>query len=345
MFKISIVTNSLGGGGAEHSMNLLTNELADRGYSVTLVPINNGVKELAPIRGQIISLNRERESSVIQTLKILFEFKRKINSLHSDFVVLNCDLPELFGLFLSRRMNLIVVEHANPAWSTRQKLGRIVRILHFMKNSTFVAVSDHLRVWPTTRLPKAVTHNILPKVEGSIVETSSQEQVSRLVYIGRLAKVQKRPHWLIEISRRTKLPVLFVGAGEEEENLIQEAKSSGINAEFSGHQVDPWATISKGDLVVVPSLFEGDGLVAVEAIAKGIPLLLSDIRDFRRFELGEISYASSLDAFVNRILENKHSIYSLRVSKTDRERILKDRDPVLVGDTWAKIFEDLRGLN
>lgn len=345
MFKISIVTNSLGGGGAENAMNLLSNELNERGYSVTVVPINSGVKESIPIRSQVISLNRSRESGAIQTFKTLLEFRRVINKLHCDFVVLNCDLPELFGLFLPRTVKLIVVEHANPAWSTRQELGRLVRTLHFLRNSTFVAVSDHLRVWPTSRLPKAVTRNISPKIVESKVETPAQELVLRLVYIGRLAKVQKRPDWLVEISRRTKIPVLFVGAGLEEENLILDAKSKGVYAKFSGHQVDPWAIITKGDLVVVPSLFEGDGLVAVEAISKGIPVILSDIRDFRRFELEEIFYASSIDAFVDRILEYKNSISSLIVSKVDRERILKDRDSTHVGDAWAKIFRDLRGLN
>ena len=35
-----VVTNSLAGGGAERSMNLLVNELASRGMALSLVPIN-----------------------------------------------------------------------------------------------------------------------------------------------------------------------------------------------------------------------------------------------------------------------------------------------------------------
>lgn len=343
--NISIVTNSLGGGGAERAMNLLANELVSRGIFVTLLPINLGVDDLITIQSRVVSLNRDIDSGAISTLRILLNFRREVIQIKPDIVILNCDLPELFGLFLPKRIHLIVVEHANPAWTMRQRLGRFVRKVHFLRGTYFVAVSAHLRIWPTRTPPKAVTLNILPQSDLMMERISSTNKILRLVYIGRLAAIQKRPRWLIEISHKVGIPVLFVGAGEEFNNLVQEACEKGVSAEFSGHKLDPWDLVADGDLVIVPSLFEGDGLVVVEAIARRRPLILSDIQDFRRFDLRECHYASSIEEFVSSILKENNNLSNFIAKESDRDRILDGRSASMVGDTWVQIFQDLRGIN
>jgi glycosyltransferase involved in cell wall biosynthesis len=42
--------------------------------------------------------------------------------------------------------------------------------------------------------------------------------------------------------------------------------------------------------VVVPSEYEGDGMVVAEAILRGYPVLLADNPDLRRFALPELNY-------------------------------------------------------
>jgi len=168
-------------------------------------------------------------------------------------------------------------------------------------------------------------------------------QVKRLVFIGRLASIQKRPAWMIEIARILLLPVLFIGDGEEFEYLASKAELNAVPAEFLGHQLDPWSFTTTGDLIIVPSSFEGDGLVAIEAISRRIPIILADIPDFRRFQLSEVFYASTIEDFASRILEEKLKLANFVVPDLERSRILDGRGSINVGDTWVKLFQEKRG--
>ena len=54
-------------------------------------------------------------------------------------------------------------------------------------------------------------------------------------------------------------------------------------------------------LIIMPSEYEGDGLVAVEAIINGFPILLADNRDLRRFNLPSKHYFATLDDLKTKI--------------------------------------------
>jgi glycosyltransferase involved in cell wall biosynthesis len=340
MREVAIVTNSIGGGGAERAMNLLANELIKRNFSVTLIPINLGPPDSIQLKCKICPLERSPSSNLSGTFQALKHFRKLIQNINPDYIVLNCDLPELFGLFLPRQKNLIVVEHANPAWSTRQTVGRVTRFLHRLRKTSFFAVSSHLTIWPRGTLPKNIVNNIVEVSQAKLANVTVQNRLMRLVFIGRLARVQKRPAWLIKIAHELSIPVLFIGLGEEENSLKNLAVKEGVRAEFIGYQINPWSFLAQGDLVVVPSLFEGDGLVAVEAIANRVPVILSDIFDFRRFNLPDRFYATTLSEFVDKIHFYKESIDNLIVPTINRVALLQDRTPEVVGDVWEYVFNE-----
>jgi hypothetical protein len=63
---------------------------------------------------------------------------------------------------------------------------------------------------------------------------SSGNVVKRLVFIGRLTKSQKQPHWMLDISEYTNLPVVFYGDGLFKDELMLSAQARNLNAEFHG---------------------------------------------------------------------------------------------------------------
>jgi hypothetical protein len=83
-----------------------------------------------------------------------------------------------------------------------------------------------------------------------------------------------------------------------------------------------------------------DGLVAVEAIANRVPVILSDIFDFRRFNLPDRFYATTLSEFVDKIHFYKESIDNLIVPTINRVALLQDRTPEVVGDAWEYVFNE-----
>lgn len=101
-------------------------------------------------------------------------------------------------------------------------------------------------------------------------------------HVGRF-DYQKNQEFLIpilrkicEVNKNTKL--LFVGAGSTQENVRKLAEDSGVadHVLFLGSRADVSELYNAFDVFVLPSRFEGLGIVAIEAQANGLPCILSD---------------------------------------------------------------------
>jgi glycosyltransferase involved in cell wall biosynthesis len=322
-------------------MNMLVNELYDRGLCVCLVPINSGAADRIIPKCDVFEIRREWEGGAWNTFLAWVRFVKLVWNWGPTDLVLNCDVTEFFGATSPIHVrNLIVVEHANPAWSTRQAFGRIIRRILALRSAKWVAVSSHLTIWPSKGKPDAVLQNSVefpanPKV---IYQNDSKCKIERLVFVGRLAEQQKRPSWVLEIAHSLDYPVLFVGEGSMRKELMQNSEENGSKSEFSGFVTDPWSLILKGDLLLFPSAWEGDGLVVLEAMVQDIPFLLTDIPDFRRFNLPEENYCSSIENFKTRIREYSPSLELLRIPNEVRSPILDARNNKVIGDSWEKYF-------
>lgn len=73
--------------------------------------------------------------------------------------------------------------------------------------------------------------------------------------------------------------LMIVGDGKDRDDLIISAKALGIeaNVEFAGFQPDIREFMARCDAVIVPSVREGFGLAAVEAMAMGKPVVASAV--------------------------------------------------------------------
>lgn len=338
-----IVTNSLTGGGAERSMNLVANELSKRKWQVALVPINSSSPDLIAPKCEVFEVNRTWQGGYINTLTSLVKFNKIVKFWRPDVVILNTDLPEFFGAVLTQRCKLVAVEHINHPWKTRRVFGRIIRWLLKIKKTSWVTVSDHLSIWPSGNSPQKVIANAISSEDLSILSREPEKRrtaIDRLVFVGRLA-VQKRPEWLLEIAKQTCLPINFIGAGAMMESLIAETKLNNLDANFQGHVLHPWTLFREGDLLVVPSKYEGDGLVIVECIRMSIPLLVSDIPEFRRFQFPDKHYCLKASDFVDRIKEHEMNLEELIVPYDIAKGILDGRRISKVGNCWESLLSSI----
>jgi len=111
----------------------------------------------------------------------------------------------------------------------------------------------------------------------------------QLLFVGRLVKKKGLPTLLDAFamlhSRIGSLELLIVGSGPEEESLRQRCTDLGISesVKFLGsadHEALP-ALYQQSSVTVVPSIQEGFGLVVVEAIGCGCPVVASDLPPIR----------------------------------------------------------------
>jgi glycosyltransferase involved in cell wall biosynthesis len=100
-----------------------------------------------------------------------------------------------------------------------------------------------------------------------------------IVAVGRLIKLKRSEDLLITLSKLpTSIEVLFLGDGEEKENLISFSKVLGIDnrCHFFGRVSNPYKYMSKCDFFVSCSETEGFPNVLVEAMICGLPVISSD---------------------------------------------------------------------
>ncbi|NHV46012.1 MAG: glycosyltransferase family 4 protein [Candidatus Verstraetearchaeota archaeon] len=104
-----------------------------------------------------------------------------------------------------------------------------------------------------------------------------------VLFVGRLV-YEKGPHILIEaanILRRNDIKFLFVGEGSMKPYLLELGKKLGLSEKlyFLGHIPDDilYAIYKMASVAVFPSLYEPFGIVALEAMALGTPVIASAV--------------------------------------------------------------------
>ena len=72
--------------------------------------------------------------------------------------------------------------------------------------------------------------------------------------------------------------LFLAGEGEQFEEIKQKAKALGVSEHviFAGYRNDPNCILQAFDVLLLPSLYEGLPIVAIEAQASGLPCLLAD---------------------------------------------------------------------
>lgn len=329
------VTNSLSGGGAERATNILVNALTDSDQKVSLVAINDSPQDLIKPKCQIFELKRKWQDGLFSVFKAYFQLQLVIWKWKPEYLVLNCDIPEFLGSLTIGRHKLVVVEHATYPWINRIHLGKMTRRILNARNSKWVTVSDHLNIWGTQSLPDVSISNAISTTNLDRILPAGP--IKRLNFVGRLSQ-EKQPLWALEVAKETKLPIRIFGVGLLMNELKEYAIEQRIEVEFRGFVMNPWEFFDAGDLLLVPSIFEGDGLVVVEAIANRIPLIVNDIPDLRRFKLRDENYASNENEFSNVVSRNKNEIEIFIPEESVRHETLKNREPVAIAQRWVSFL-------
>jgi glycosyltransferase involved in cell wall biosynthesis len=334
-----IVTNSPSGGGAERAMNLVANELTSRGWPIALVPVNLGEPDLILPECEVFPLSRKWHGGLLGTITSILKFNKVVNAFDPTVIVLNCDLPELLGSLLLSKRTIVVLQHSSKPWDTRVALGRIIRRILKFRSSVWIAVSNHLEIWPFGSSPDAVLVNPLPPDEETL--PPSNNKLKRILFVGRLSP-EKCPGVAIEIALELGVDATVVGDGQLLNPLKESAERGQMRIHFAGWQKNPWSLFEDGDLLIIPSSYEGDGLIVIEALQMKIPFLLSNIPDFQRFELPPKNYCENLDDFVSRAREYSEKLDELVVPEVTSTRTLKQREIKTVGNEWEAFLNTLQ---
>jgi glycosyltransferase involved in cell wall biosynthesis len=327
--KILIVSNSISGGGAERSMRILNKEFNLQKIDSTLLCLNNSGQDV-PLGSEII-LRRKWKSGLWGTLTNFREFVQIYISISPEVLVVNCELPELYASMLPLRVKrMICVEHTSQPWAGRRKFGSIVRSLLFLRRAEWITVNkDESRVWP---LGSRAVHIANPVDSPQL--SDSNDSMTPFVFVGRLRE-EKGIRMILDAVTKTGKSISVFGNGTLEEELKN--KYSDV-ASFNGFIENPWRTISTFQTLIVGSEYEGDGIVVAEAILAGIPIILRDIQDLRRFTLSEDSYFKNNEELERKIEQAVTNPDIFRADQITREKLSVERSLEVVALKWRTLI-------
>ncbi|MGY6522413.1 MAG: glycosyltransferase [Mongoliitalea sp.] len=108
-----------------------------------------------------------------------------------------------------------------------------------------------------------------------------------IVSVGRFEIVKNQQLLINSLSKikNQKVQLILVGEGSERKNLENLIYKLGLKDRvlITGFVKDPFKWLEKADLFVLPSLSEGFGIAAVEAMQLGIPCLCSNVGGIQEF--------------------------------------------------------------
>jgi glycosyltransferase involved in cell wall biosynthesis len=196
-------------------------------------------------------------------------------------------------------------------------------------------------------IPNGVDYEIfdgLIRSEDSLKKIGNPDKV--ILFVGRLLKYKGAQHIINAIPElgedypNTKF--IFVGEDQGyEKQLIKLAKDLDVldKCIFTG-KIDEYNLLkyySIADVFILPSIGEGFGLVALEAIVSGVPVILADVGGLKHI-LSEIGgYPINMTGEVTeQIAENVKHVFS----DTDvKMEIAKQKEVVKRDYTWKRVAE------
>jgi glycosyltransferase involved in cell wall biosynthesis len=267
----------------------------------------------AGVNAEVVRVPPKRHTHdvVLQHLAFARAFRRLLRKNRPDIVHTNFAVPSIVARLIATMEHVPVVVSTQHElygsmsmyyrWGlrlTRRCCRAIVYVSNVVAHSFGVPIQQpNTDGYATGSRADIVIHNgvDLMKIRAAI-RTVSARVPGRIVCAGRLVEV-KGQHVLIEAlgeaaASRPELHVRLIGAGPMERQLRARAAQRGISAkvEFLGwrsHE-EVLREMASASVVVVPSdgSQEGYGLVVVEAVVCGAPLVLSDIPVFREVMRG-----------------------------------------------------------
>ena len=201
------------------------------------------------------------------------------------------------GLFLFKRLSVPVVYTVHHTYYQQQKYIRSQRwkyLLYLLERNNYQKADHLLCVSPSTRKVLLQHYFVSPATCSTIpngVDLSEfyplhqVRQTNSLLFIGRLEK-RKGIDFLIRavVHVRRTIPdvkVYLVGSGNLDRSTIQYIKRHNLmpNLSFEGTIPDEMVNVwyNRVTAVVIPSVFEGFGLTAIESMASGTPVIATRV--------------------------------------------------------------------
>ena len=214
-----------------------------------------------------------------------------------------------------RFLQSIQTTQPRPRWHWRvQRLAQRAAEAVVVPSESVATVAGHWAGVPSRKI-KVIPNGV--DLDAFIPTTPRHEPTSppyRVVFLGRLDPVKRIPDLLTAIAQLGGFARLDVyGEGAERPALVHQIRTMRLEpwVTLHGSAPGPQDALAGADVLVLPSEAEGFGLVLIEAMAAGVPVVATDapgIRDVVRHGvtglLVPVGSPASLAVAIRKVLED-----------------------------------------
>lgn len=293
--KILQIINNLTSGGAEKLLKDLCLELKYDRYKCDILLLfdidNVYVNELKKNNISVTVLGRCRYS-ILYFFKIRsFIKKGKYDVIHTHLFPTQYYVPlSLIGLH--KRFKLVTTEHST--YNKRRKvwfLRKFEKRIYTMYDS-IICVSDESAIQLSKHIQNkdkiVVIPNGVPLKKIYNARPSNDPLFDKgkiyLIVIGRFVQEKQQETVIKALPELDKnIHLVLVGEGKLKDKNIALSKTLEVSdrIHFLGYRPDVPSLLKSSDIVVIPSAWEGFGLVAVEGMAAGKPVIASSVKGLK----------------------------------------------------------------
>ena len=286
--KIMFCIPSLGSGGAERVVSVLSNKFTERGYSVTVLMLSH-LKCQYPLdkRVTVKCINCDDDMGLSFAKRFLLRIKKIRNAVKEimpDFVISFMSETNIDVCFALRGMKIpvIVSERNDPAIDPSSRIKQIMRRFAYRKPDGFVFQTPDAQAYFSKRIRNKSCIILNPLNSQLPSPCAAFEKDKRVVAVGRLNKQKNFPLLIDAFSTFWKLHPEYTleiygeGALENELKEYTKSKELGDKVAFKGFCKDVHEQIKTAAMFVMSSDFEGMPNALLEAMAIGLTCISTD---------------------------------------------------------------------
>lgn len=283
-------------GGTERACSDVCNLLVGLVPSVFILSQFSGLNSGYPVSDEVClaELSDKKPEGILGALGIMLKLFLHVRKSRPDVIVLVESISFLYVLplfFLVKRPVLINWEHFNAKATLGRRSRKLARWLASHLSDRIVVLSDAdneiwRRQYPSSEGKLVRIFNLNPydaKLSLPIRGPIKKGRSNRVLAAGRLTK-QKGFDLLLDAwatipdDMRTGWELRIVGEGEGRPLLQEKIEKLGLGSQvqLDGHSDNMADEFLESDLFVLSSRFEGFGLVVVEALSFGLPVVSFD---------------------------------------------------------------------
>ena len=302
--QIAFFINSMTGGGAEKVVQLLIQQLIkDKESNIILILLENKITYQLPKNIKIIHLFSHLDNYLQKFIGLLYgsiKLKSIIKRYKIQIIISSLERSNFINVitkFLGNPHKAIISEHTNPEYTygSRTLKNSIVKLLLkllYGKADRIIAVSNGVKkiLIKVFKIDEGKIQVIYNPCDINKIKMLSAENLEHpwfheekpvIITVGRL--IESKAQWYLirafaEIKNKIPSQLVIIGEGEMRKQLEQLARNLNVDKdlEFLGWQENPYKYMSRSKVFVLTSLWESFGIVLVEAMICGLPIVSFD---------------------------------------------------------------------